>query len=404
MRYDSCVKWMAVLLAATTLCAADVTPDQWRDDLGFLARALPAKHKNLFFHLSKAEFNRRIKQLEEAAGTATDIEMRAGLARLVASIGDLHTTIQAFDSSRNFGLGFFEYPDGIYCSSARVELAEAMSARVVSVQGVPVADVMRKLRQFVPRENEMVPLALAPALLGRPGALLAAGVPVKDSAVDFEMQRGGRTFVVHATVPTSPSRDTRRAPLDGSFPTPLYQSDRVSKYWFQFLGDSHTLYIQYNSCSEDPSKPFQEFSEEVARTIGDLHPVKIVVDLRHNGGGDSSVIAPLVEVLKSQQGTRIYAVIGRNTMSSAFMAARDLKHSAHAILVGEPTGQKPNSYGEVKTFALPNSHLVVGYSTEYIHRADRGDPPSYAPDRKVPMTSAALQSGRDPIMEWIERQ
>jgi hypothetical protein len=399
------VKWIAVaLIAAAGLSAADLSPEQWREDIAYLARELPAKHKNLFFHLSKAEFDRQIGGLQEAANTATDIQMRAGLARLVASVGDLHTGIDAFYSSRNFGMGFFEYPDGIFCSSVRVELAEAMSARLVAVQGVPVAQVMERLRQFVPQENEMGTLALTTSLLGRPGGLLAAGVPIKEWAADFEMERGGRTFLVHATVPASPSRDVRRAPLDGAFQTPLYQSNRVSRYWFKFLDATRTLYIQYNNCTEDPAKPFRQFSEEVARTIGGQHPARIVVDLRHNGGGNSDLIEPLLAVLKNQHGVRLFAIIGRGTLSAGFMAAHDLKHKAHARLVGEPTGQKPNSYGDVRTFELPNSRLVVSYSTKYFRMADRGDPPSYAPDHTVLMTSADLQSGRDPIMDWIERQ
>lgn len=398
-------KWTALFLAAAvSLSAAGLTPGEWREDIAYLARELPAKHPNLFFHLSKAEFARQVSSLEQAAGAATDIEMRAGLARLVASVGDLHTGIDAFGPSRNFGMGFFEYPDGIFCSSARVELADAVSARVVTVQGVPVAQVMARLREFVPRENEMVTLALAPALLGRPAALLAAGVPLTDSAADFEMERGGRTFVIHATVATGSSRDTRRAPLDGSFATPLYQQDRVSKYWFRFLDDSGALYIQYDQCTDDPAKPFAKFSADVARTIGERHPQRIVVDLRHNGGGDSRVIAPLVAVLQKQRGARVFVIVGRNTFSSGFMAAHDLKHRAHATLVGEPTGQKPNSYGDVRTFPLPNSRLVVSYSTKYFKLADHGDPPSYAPARAVAMTLAALQAGRDPVMEWIERQ
>lgn len=398
------MKWIAILLAAAaSLSAADPTPAEWREDIAFLARELPARHPNLFFHVSKTDFERQVSQLQEAAATATAVEMRAGLARLVASVGDLHTSIQVFNSDGSFGLGFFEYPDGIFCSSARVGLADAVAARVVSVNGVPVAQIMEKLRQFVPHENEMVVLALAAPLLGRPGALLAAGVPIKESAADFEMERGGRKFVVHATPPTGPE-ETRRAPVDGSFPTPLYQQDRVSKYWFRFLDDGDTLYIQYNSCVDDPARPFPKFSEEVARTIGERHPKRIVVDLRHNGGGDSRVVAPLVAVLKNQRGARVFTIIGRNTLSSGFMAAYDLKHQAHALLVGEPTGQKPNSYGDVKTFPLPNSKLVVSHSTKYFKLADSGDPASYPPDHAVAMTSADLQAGRDPLMDWIQRQ
>jgi len=327
--------------------------------------------------------------------------MRAGLTRLAASVGDLHTNIRAF-SSWHFGLGFFEYPEGVYCSSARAELGEAMAARVISVQGVPVEDVLARLRQFVPKENDMVVLAMTAPLLDRPAALLAAGVPIKDSAADFEIERSGRTFVVHATVPGR-YREIR-APLDGAFEAPLYESDRASKYWFRYLDAARTLYVQYNSCTQDPAKPFGQFSAEVAGAIRERHPVRIVVDLRHNGGGDSRVVGPLVALLQSQHGARVFAIIGRGTMSSAFMAARDLKHQAHATLVGEPTGQKPNSYGEVRSFTLPHSRIVVNYSTKHFQLADSGDPPSYPPDHEIVPTAAEFQAGRDPAMEWIERQ
>jgi hypothetical protein len=121
--------------------------------------------------------------------------------------------------------------------------------------------------------------------------------------------------------------------------------------------------IQYNNCTDHPSNPFAKFSADVARTIGERRPKRIVVDLRHNGGGNLRVIAPLVAVLKSQR---------RTPVSSGFMAARDLKRQAHAVLVGE--------------FAA------------------RGDPPSYPLDHAIDMTSGDLQAGRDPIMDWIPRQ
>jgi hypothetical protein len=396
------VRWICLLLAASTgWGAADLSPQQWRDDIAYLARELPARHKNLFFHLSKADFDREVSQLSEAAATASDIEIRAGLTRLVASVGDLHTGIQAF-KPWHFGLGFFEFPEGIYCTAARPEVGEAMAARVISVQGVPVEQVMERLRQFVPHENKMNVLALTPRLLGLPAALEAAGVPIENSAADFEMQRGGRTFVLHVTVPGR--YQEIRAPVDGAFATPLYESNRVSRYWFRYLEATRTLYVQYNVCAEDPAKPFRQFSTEVAGAIAERHPARIVVDLRHNGGGDSRVVGPLVAVLKSQRRVRVFAIIGRGTFSSGFMAARDLKHEAHATLVGEPTGQKPNSYGDLRTFELPNSKLVVSYSTKHFQLADHGDPPWYEPDRNIVLTAADFQAGRDPLMEWIERQ
>ena len=43
-------------------------------------------------------------------------------------------------------------------------------------------------------------------------------------------------------------------------------------------------------------------------------------------------------------------LIGRATFSSAQMNAQQFRDRTKAILVGEPTGQKPNHFGEIKNF------------------------------------------------------
>lgn len=58
-------------------------------------------------------------------------------------------------------------------------------------------------------------------------------------------------------------------------------------------------------------------------------------------------------------------VIGRNTLSAAMTNAADFLKETNAILVGEPTGARPNGWQEKGQFTLPNSHLVVSVSTRY---------------------------------------
>ena len=69
-------------------------------------------------------------------------------------------------------------------------------------------------------------------------------------------------------------------------------------------------------------------------------------------------------------------------------------------LVGEPSGERANHYGEVRSFKLPNSGLEITYSTNF-HRLVAGEGESFAPDVLVPPTAEAYVAGRDPAMEWI---
>jgi hypothetical protein len=80
------------------------------------------------------------------------------------------------------------------------------------------------------------------------------------------------------------------------------------------------------------------------------------------------------------------------------MHAVVLKEQLGATLVGEPTGQKPNAYGEIRWLVLPNSRIAVRYSTKYWRTAS-DDPPSLEPDVFVSATSSDYFDMRDPALE-----
>jgi hypothetical protein len=66
---------------------ADVRVQRWREDLAFLAKELPARHKNLFFQLPKQEFEAAVEELDEAVARRSDGELVVDFMRLVASAG-----------------------------------------------------------------------------------------------------------------------------------------------------------------------------------------------------------------------------------------------------------------------------------------------------------------------------
>jgi len=78
--------------------------------------------------------------------------------------------------------------------------------------------------------------------------------------------------------------------------------------------------------------------------------------------------------------------------------ARTLKMQTASILAGEPTGGKPNGYGDVASFTLPRSGLQVRYSTRFIMTVP-GDPASLNPDIDVRISSADFKAGHDPVVD-----
>ncbi len=151
------------------------------------------------------------------------------------------------------------------------------------------------------------------------------------------------------------------------------------------------------------NKPVDEFGRELLEFI-ESHPVeKFIFDIRDNSGGSSPLIEPLIEGLKDSKVNKkgsLFCMVGRKTFSSAILNALKLRRDTHAIFVGEPTGGKPNHFGEARTFALPYSKLRIGYSTKHF-RYTKQDSPSFKPDIVVEESSSDYFSDKDPVLQAI---
>ena len=137
--------------------------------------------------------------------------------------------------------------------------------------------------------------------------------------------------------------------------------------------------------------------EEVERQ----KPQRLFVDLRNNGGGGSRVLEPIVDWLASHpvlnHPSRCFVAIGRRTFSSAMLNTVHFRERTAATILGEPTGGKPNAYGEVKMVRLPRSGIGVWFSTNYFSSVE-GNPPSVDPDRLVETSAEDYFAGRDPVL------
>lgn len=94
-------------------------------------------------------------------------------------------------------------------------------------------------------------------------------------------------------------------------------------------------------------------------------------------------------------------LIGPGTFSSAMMLANTARRSGVATLIGEPTGEPPNSGGEVMSFHLRRSGLNGQVSSAYfmLDEDPAGDRRGVLPHITVVPTREDIRAGRDPVME-----
>jgi hypothetical protein len=380
--------------AAGSAAAARDRIAGWRDDLHTLADQLPARHKNAFFQVDEAAWRHEVAELDHRIPTATDAQVIAGLAHLVAMIGDSHTTLIVGARGGVYPVKLYTFADGTFVTGAPPDAAWAVGRRLVSIDGMPVADATAKLAPLISHDTHQMLRAQLPQALVQASLLAGTGVARAADHATFRLAAAdgtARDLPLHASL-VSP---TPRLPAS----LPLYLQHPGWLYWNTYDAGQKLIYLQYNACEDRADLPFARFAAETL-AFADGHPVDhFVVDLRMNGGGDSRVIQPLLDGIDQRPLLRghVVALIGRSTFSSALMAAIELKRRG-ATLVGEPTGGKPSSYGEVKRLSLPSSGLVVQYSTKYFSYPEL-PADSLRPDVEVHLTSADWFAGRDPVLD-----
>jgi len=189
--------------------------------------------------------------------------------------------------------------------------------------------------------------------------------------------------------------------------SPLYLRDPNDWYWYEYLADERTLYVQFNVVGDkEEGESVEQFFDRVFALAERNDVERFVLDIRLNGGGNNFLARPiwygLVGNKQLNQLGKLYVIIGRATFSAAQNLATILDEHTEAVFVGEPTGGRPNAYGDARAVTLPNSGLRVSISTLYWQDAMPWDDRAWvAPEIAADLTSADYARNRDPALETI---
>ncbi|MFC1799865.1 hypothetical protein ACFL2Z_03030 [Candidatus Eisenbacteria bacterium] len=404
---------IAIVLLAVAIgpiAAADPVLDdparvqRWTEDIEFFARELPESHINLFFTLSEDDFRERIDALKAGIPTLEDYEILVSMMRIVAAIGDSHTMLTADNTGifHRLPLSLTWYSDGLYVTRTIGAYRDILGKRLTAIEGNDIEAVSRVVSEVVAFDNPSQLRLRAPQNMVIPEILLTLGLAAGRDSVLLDVEGAGTRWLVPVEAKADLKWISLRDELDCA--PPLYRQHADSIYWYRYLADSKTVYVQYRACVEMKDRPFSAFAGELLDFIEARDVDKAAIDLRLNGGGNSRIAGPLIQGLKRSrkvnQDGRLFVIIGRRTFSSAMLNALDLRDNTSALFVGEETGGKPNHFGEVGFFMLKGSGAIVTYSKKHFVRYSI-DEPSLRPDIDVDMSFSDYESCRDPALEAI---
>ena len=386
----------------------DLTSGQWREDLDELVEALQREHVDLHHTISPARFRSSVRSLRgrlpSLAGHAVVVE----LARLVAMIGDGHTALRLTDVEGfgRFPVRLLRFSDGVFVRAIASEHAALGGSRVVAIGEVPIGEAWDLARPLVSRDNEMGVWNQVPDLLAIPEVLHALGIiPATDRAT-FTVERPDgerRSLELDATASHDPDLLDARLRLRMADPLWLRRPD---ENWFEHLSEINTLYMAYNTVRDGAPEPLSTFFGRVLALIASEGIDRLVLDIRRNGGGDMTLNWPLVDGLIRRDAINrwghLFVIIGRGTFSAAMNLAVELEQRTRVLFVGEPTGARPNQYGENADIVLRHSGLRVTASALFWQNTfPNDDRPWIAPDLPARLSSDDYLHQRDSAFDAI---
>ena len=392
-----------VSVSIATLAEAKPEPlppmsaEKWRADIDFVARQLPARHKNAFHSLTREQFAAEIARLRAAADHANDDEMIVGLMRLTAMVGDGHTYVRLPSSIHNFPIVVARIEGILRVVRGAGTAAELVSGRLTKIDDTPIEEAVARVRTILPQhESELLFEAFTPQWLSVAEVLHGLGITKSAASARFTvlLDDGTERTADAASTDVAANLQWRAATTT----PPLYRQRLGEWFWFTWLAEAGTVYVNFRRYDDLRAK-----SRELWAFV-DRHPVrKIVIDLRQNGGGDFTVGRKyLVDELTRRPKLRAFVITGSRTFSAALKNAIDFREIARATLVGETIAERPNSYSENDEMRLPESRIEVSYSTKY-YKFLSGDG-LVTPDKEIHPTWADWVAGRDPVLDWILAQ
>ena len=376
---------VCLVVLVSLLChASPVTPAdaaQWREDLHYFAEHAPLVHKNLFHSMTREQFDAAVKHLDERIPTLSRNQIVVEITRIVAMIGDGHTYAELNQPPTNFRhypLKLYWFSDGVYVLKGDKKYAAAVGGRIVKLGKVSGKDAYDAVSKVVPHDNEFQIRWMTPFYMSLAEMLDGLGLVDNLDAVPLTVEKDGvQTTVILKPEAGDLSLDEFVLPADWVdardpvSPQPLWQKDPVNYYWFTYLADSRTLYVQFNAVLQKPDETIETFFKRVM-AFADAHPVDhFVLDERLNGGGNNFLLRPIIHgFIRSDtvnQPGKLFTVIGRQTFSAAMNCVNRMNLNTNTLFVGEPTGSSPNQYGDnapVVQTVDNNTYLTTGNAAQ----------------------------------------
>jgi hypothetical protein len=418
------MRTLLVLVAAFSLSTAQltaqVTTDQWLNDLDHLQQTVNNDYPFLFKKVTPDRFNQEVEELRKDIPGLADHQVLVGFARLVALFGYGHSYVSYRQDQvpmHRLPLQLYQFSDGIYIQGVTRPYQSLLGAKLVGVEGKSIDQVLGLMKPAFPVENEQFYKAYGLNEINMPELLHAQGVTeMLKMEISLEIEKDGKLMTV--PVKAVPVGQTRDRPIkygmihtEGNWVglgtgdnAPLFLKDLDRIYSYTYLEDKKTLYVRQSQIQDDSIADIPTFYAEVFDFIEQKEVDKLVLDVRLNGGGNNyknkPIITGIIANKKINTQGNFMVIIGRRTFSACQNLVNELDNYTNVIFVGEPTGENINFYGDNNRVILPNTGIEVRLSFAWWQDKPQWENGLWtSPHVAVDMSFEDFMAGEDPVLD-----
>jgi tetratricopeptide (TPR) repeat protein len=383
----------------------------WDEDLDFLVESIQRLHVDMYHAISPDVFQHQVDTLRQKLPSLTDQQIMVAFMKLLGSMGNGHNLVVPVYSTKGsllkLPLEFYWFSDGLHVVAADDQYRDLIGSKIEMFGSMPADQAARQTMQVNARDNEMQHLLLSPFYLALPAVLESLGIVETADELSLTLTRpSGSSTTVQPAPRAFDFSGFPTLPSPPGVKQPLYLARVNEAFWSERLPDGNTLFVQFNAVADREEQSLKQFNEALRAEISQQPMDTLILDLRHNSGGNGSILPPMLRTLiyfeTSHPKGQLFVIMGRKTFSAGHELLTQISTLTNAVLVGEPSGSRPNARSESGWFVLPYSGIRGIVSSQYHQPSAPEDHRIWiAPHVPVSLSSDDYFKGKDPALEAI---
>jgi len=390
----------------------DMTREEaWNGDLNYLQKRITEAHYALNDFISEDEFNNLFDELKSSVRSLSDEQIVVEIMKIMGSLGSGHNfiipTTPKLGALKKLPIQFYQFSDGMFIIDAESGYEEWIGYKIEKIGEASIEEALEKTNIINARDNAMQTLWLGPYFLSMPEVLQGLSIIENSDQVILTVSdsEGKTQKLTIEPITWNFTGFPKISPLKKGT-QPLYTSNMNNIFWYESITDDHTIYIQFNEVQDKEDQTLEQFTLELQNQIDQNKTQYLILDLRHNSGGNGAIRNHILKLLvkfesRNPKG-KVFVLMGRGTYSAAQNLLTEISTQTNSILVGEPSSSKPTFIGEAGWFQLPYSGLIGIVASQYHKSSEAEDFREWiAPHIPISLSSTDYFAGNDKAMDVI---